>query len=178
MIVLALAFLLIIFSLLSLFLWILKLIFKKKIFRTLNISLWLLFISLPVIFIIISVFTTKKEIDKDDIYGEYIINRNKCPGKQADWQYNHYRFKITEDNKIYFYITQKEKIVKTIKGTIEIKEYYTPSPRLKIIFDEPRFHIIQDSPTLYREIWTFYYVFHSDKFDNMFFTKGNWSSID
>ena len=154
------------------------LITKNNIFGKIAGSLWLGLFSLIGLFFILSIFKTKKEIEKDDIYGDYIINRNKCPGKQANWQYNHYKFKITQDNKIYFYITDKEKIIKTIEGTVEIKDYYTPSPRLKINFDEPRFHIIQDNPTLYREIWTFYYVFHSDKFDNMFFTKGNWSSID
>ena len=162
-------------TLLLLIIWLFS---KKKIFGKIAAYIWLTFLGLIALMCIVSIFKTKKEIEKDDIYGDYIINRNKCPGKQANWQYNHYRFKITEDNKIFFYITDKEKIIKTIKGTVEIKDYYTPSPRLKINFDEPRFHIIQDNPTLYREIWTFYYVFHSEKFDNMFFTKGNWSSID
>ena len=151
---------------------------KKKIFIKIMAFIWLGFLGLLLLLSIVSIFTTKKEITKDDIYGEYIIDRNKCSGKQADWQYNHYRFKITEDNKIYFYITENEKVIKTITGTVEIKEYYRPSPRLKIDFDEPRFHILKENPTLYREIWTFYYVFYSDKFDNMFFTKGKWKSID
>jgi hypothetical protein len=154
------------------------LITRKSIFGKIAGALWLGLISLIGLFCILSVFTSKKEIDKDDIYGEYIIDRNKCAGKQADWQYNHYRFEIREDNKIFFYITENERIIKTIEGTVEIKEYYTPSPRLKINFDDPRFHVVQDNPTLYREIWSFYYVFYSDKFDNMFFTKGTWSSID
>ncbi len=177
MLLFAIAFLFIIFSIISLILFILKLIFKKRIFRTLNIGLWIFFFLLPFIIMINDFFYQKTEIEKDDIYGEYIINRNKCPGKQADWQYNHYRFKITEDNKIYFYITEKENIVKTIQGTIDIKKSYGPSPILKIYFNEPRFHIIKENPTLYREIWTFYYVFNSDKFGNMFFTKGKWKSI-
>lgn len=154
------------------------LITRKNIFGKIAGTLWLGLISLIILLYIVSIFTSKKEINKNDIYGEYVIDRNKCAGKQADWQYNHYRFKITEDNKIFFYVTENERIIKTIEGTVEIKEYYTPSPRLKINFDEPRFHIIQYNPTLYREIWSFYYVFYSDKFDNMFFTKGTWKSID
>lgn len=162
-------------TLLLLLIWLFT---KKKIFIKITGFIWLGFLGLILLMCMVSIFTTKKEITKDDIYGEYIIDRNKCSGKQADWQYNHYRFKITEDNKIYFYITENEKVIKTITGTVEIKEYYTPSPRLKINFDEPRFHILKENPTLYREIWTFYYVFYSDKFGNMFFTKGKWKSIE
>jgi Mn2+/Fe2+ NRAMP family transporter len=173
----ALGFLFIFFLLISIFLYILKLIFKKKIFVTLNIAWWILFISLPILLTISSIFTTKKEVDKDDIIGNYVINRNICSGKQADWQYNHYRFKITEDDKIFFYITEKENIIKTIEGNITYTEY-TNSPHIKIELDEPKFHILASNPTLYREIWSFYYVFESNKYGNMFFTKGNWKPID
>ncbi len=178
MIIIAFGFLFAIFTGITLVLWILKLIFKKKIFSKLILGLWIFFISIPILMLLVSIFTTKMELEKEDIYGNYIINRKKCPGEQADWQYNHYRFKITEDNKMYFYIIEKEKIIKTIKGNVEIKDYFSTSPHLKIMFDDPKFHILIENPTLYREIWTFYYVFHSDKFGNMFFTKGNWHAID
>lgn len=178
MILIAFGFLFALFICITFVLWILKLIFKKKIFNKLILGLWIFFVSIPIIILIISIFTTKMQLEKEDIYGNYVIDRSKCSGKQSDWQYNHYRFKITENNKIYFYITDKEKIIKTIEGKVEIIEYYTPSPRLKIIFNEPRFHIIKDNPTLYREIWSFYYVFYSEKYQNIFFTKGNWKSID
>lgn len=150
---------------------------KNKIFKRIAATFWIGLISLISFFYILDLFQSRMELDKNEIYGEYIINKNKCPGKQANWQYDHYRFKITKDNKIHFYITEKEKIVKTLIGTVEIIEHYTPSPLLKIKFEEP-FHIVKDSPTLYREIWTFYYVFHSEKFGNMFFTKGDWESND
>jgi hypothetical protein len=177
MILFALAFLFLIFLAISILLWVLKLIFKKKIFRTLNIGLWITFMTLPFLIMILDFFNTKTELKKDDIQGSYIINRKKCPGKQADWQYNHYRFKITEDNKIYFYITENKSIIKTIEGTVEYKEGYA-SPHLKLNFEEPKFHIIEENPTLYREIWTFYYIFESSKYGNMFFTKGNWKPIN
>ena len=172
-----LALLFIFFLIVSIILFILKLIFKKKIFNTLNISWWIFFISIPFILMILSIFTSKKEIEKEDIVGNYIIDRTKCSGKQADWQYNHYRFKITENGKIYFYITNKEQIIRTIEGNVK----YTHtgfSPHLIIELEEPKFHILAENPTLYREIWSFYYVFESSKFGNMFFTKGNWKEID
>jgi hypothetical protein len=126
---------------------------------------------------VISFLNANTKVTVGKIYGNYIIDRNKYPGKQADWQYNHYRFKITEDNKIFFYITEKENIIKTIEGKVEFTEY-GHSPHLKIELEEPKFHILQENPTLYREIWSFYYVFESDKYKNVFFTKGNWKSID
>jgi hypothetical protein len=173
----SLAFLFIFFLIISFILFILKLIFKKNIFNTLNKVWWLLFFSLPIIFYIISFFTSKKEIEINDINGNYIIDREKYAGKQADWQYNHYRFKITKDNKIFFYITENENIIKTIEGNITYTGY-TNSPHIKIELDEPKFHILASNPTLYREIWSFYYVFESNKYGNMFFTKGNWKPID
>jgi hypothetical protein len=127
--------------------------------------------------IALNFFNSKTEVSISDIYGEYIIDREKCAGKQADWQYNHYRFKITEDNKIFFYITEKENIVKTIEGKVAFYED-SASPHLKIDLEEPKFHILKENPTLYREIWSFYYVFESDKYKNVFFTKGNWKTID
>ena len=173
----ALAFLFIFFLIISIFLFILKLIFKRKIFTTLNIAWWLFFVSIPFILMIISFFTSKTDIEKDDIVGNYVINRNKCSGKQADWQYNNYRFKITQDDKIYFYITNKEQIIKTVKGNVTYT-HTSFSPHIKIEVEEPRFHILAENPTLYREIWSFYYVFESSKFGNMFFIKGDWEEID
>ena len=126
-----LVFLFVFFLIISIILFILKLIFKKKIFNLLNIAWWIFFISIPFLLTIISFFTSKKEVEKEDIYGEYVIDREKYAGKQADWQYNHYRFKITDDNKIIFYITEKENIVKTIEGKVEFTEY-SHSPHIKI----------------------------------------------
>ena len=178
MILIALGILFVLFLIISIILFLLNLIFKNKIFRDLNIGLWLLFISIPVILLIESFLNSKTNVEKEDIYGNYIINRNKCKGKQADWQYNHYRFKITNDNKIYFYVTDKERIVKSFTGKIEINSYSNPSTLFKINFEEPIFHILQENPTLYRETWTYYYVLHSQKYGNMFFTKGNWENIN
>ena len=177
MILIAFGILFVLFIGITIVLLILSLIFKKKIFGKIILGLWLFFISIPILYTIESIFTTRKEIEKNDIYGSYVINRNKCEGKQADWQYNHFRFKITEDNKIFFYITEKENIIKTIEGTVEFNHGNT-SPQIKLNFEAPKFHVLLENPTLYREIWSFYYVFESNKYGNMFFTKGNWKSID
>ncbi len=109
----------------------------------------------------------------DDIRGAYIIDRDQFPGKQADWQYNHFRFEITDDDRFVFYETDKEKIIHTYRGHIEYNETYK-TPRIKLLFNNERHHIIADNPTLYRNTWSFYYVFHSEKFGNVFFKKGEW----
>lgn len=124
-----------------------------------------------------SAFWTKKELEKDDIYGEYVIDRTKFSGKQADWQYEHFRFEITKDNDFIFYQTDNDRIIRTYKGKIEFLEAYN-KPRIVLHMDKLRHHIIEDKPTLYRQVWTFYYVFNSPKFGNVFFTKGQWKPLD
>ncbi|QRR00195.1 hypothetical protein [Dyadobacter sandarakinus] len=41
----------------------------------------------------------------------------------------------------------------------------------------PTHHILMDNPTTYRETWSFYLVFDSPKFGNVFFTKGDWEPL-
>lgn len=114
-------------------------------------------------------------MSKEDYYGEYIIDRSYFPGHQADWQYNHYRFTISKEDEILFYITNGPIVIETLKGKIQC----TPpnrykSARIIIEMDEPRMHILESNPTTYRGIWDFVLVFHSNKFHNMYFKKGKW----
>jgi energy-coupling factor transporter transmembrane protein EcfT len=150
---------------------------KNKLIKKIAYISWIILFSLIAFLCVLKLFTTKMKLNENEIYGEYVINKNKCAGKQADWQYNHYRFEIKKDNKIYFHITEKERILKTIIRNIKFNNGHS-SPLLDIDLKNNDFHIINKNPTLYREIWTFYYVFHSEKYENMFFTKGNWKSIE
>jgi hypothetical protein len=127
-----------------------------------------------------SPFWTKKKLEKDDIYGEYVIDRTKFSGKQADWQYEHFRFEITKDNDFIFYQTDNDEIIRSYKGKVEFLDNYYNEPRIVLHMNSKghRHHIIEDKPTLYRQVWTFYYVFNSPKFGNVFFTKGQWKPID
>ena len=125
---------------------------------------------------ILRLFTFKKEVTQGDIYGTYVIDRTKFPGKQADWQYNHYRFEITRQNEFLFRLTDKEKVIRTFRGKAVFSPYYK-IPRIVLQVDSPSYHIINETPTLYRTVWSFYYVFYSPKFGNVFFTKGKWKPI-
>lgn len=117
-----------------------------------------------------------KELDKDDYYGKYIIDRSFFKGKQADWQYEHYRFEIKENDSVYFYCTDKYNIKKTFKGHISTVKPYN-SERLILTMNEPSHHVVKENPSTYRGIWDFYMVLHSEKFGNMFFRKGDWEPL-
>ena len=119
--------------------------------------------------------TSKTILKKENYYGEYVINRDFFKGKQSDWQYNHFRFEITDKDSIFFYVTDKEKVLKTYRGTI--KTTTTNSARLIIEMEQPTHHILKSDPTTYRSNWNFHLVFKSDKFYNVSFKKGKWKPI-
>lgn len=149
---------------------------RKLIFGKILGYFWLGLLGLFCFGTIIKFLTDKKELDKEDYYGEYIINRDYFSGRQADWQYNNFRFEIKNNDSIYFYLTDKEKILKKICGTITTTKSYS-SERLIINMEQPRHHIMLSNPTIYRSAWSFYLVFYSPKFNNVYFKKGQWKPL-
>ncbi len=163
----------ILFPLLAL-LFILWLINPKKIFiKTIGWILIAVF-SLIVVSGITRILTAKKVLSKDDYYGTYVIDRDIIPGKQADWQYNHFRFEIRDNDSIYFYVTDKDRILQTYKGKIRTVKPYE-SDRLAVHMPLRSHHVLRTNPTIYRSAWGFTLVFNSPKFGNMFFTKGDYT---
>lgn len=151
---------------------------KKSIFFEITGVVWL-FILVLILFVgIVNLLTPSNDLEKEDYYGEYIIDRNYFSGKQADWQYNHFRLKITEKDSIFLFITEKEKILKTYKGSITTVKPYN-SERLVLQMEKPTHHIIETNPTTYRQgAGKFYLVFNSSKFHNMYFRKGKWKKLN
>ncbi|MFN3195683.1 MAG: hypothetical protein ACE364_07045 [Chlorobiota bacterium] len=139
--------------------------------------IWLGILGIALLFGIVQWLTSKTELSKKDYYGEYVINRDYFVGEQTDWQYNHFRFEITDEDSIFFYVTDKEKILKTYRGTIITTTSYS-SARLIIAMEQPTHHILSSNPTTYRSSWDFYLVFESSKFYNVFFEKGKWKPIE
>lgn len=139
--------------------------------------LWLSILSFISAVVLIVFLTSKKELEKSDYHGEYIVNRDYFPGKQANWQYNSFRFVIKENDSIYFFVTDKKQILKTYKGTITTTKPYA-SERLVLNMEQPTHHILNSNPTTYRNAWDFYLVFNSPKFNNVFFKKGEWKALD
>ena len=116
-----------------------------------------------------------ERVSVSDIAGEYIIDRTKCAGRQADWQYDHYRFEITKSNEILFHITDHEKITKTYHGKVSFEGEV--NPLMEIHPDSPTYHIIDLNPIMHRRAFSFYYVFRSPLYKNVFFKKGHWKKV-
>jgi len=150
---------------------------KNDIFGKITGYFWLGLIVLFILGTILRLLTDKKELDKKDYYGKYIINRDYFPGKQADWQYDNFRFEIKNNDSIYFHVTDKKQILKTYRGTITTTKPYD-SERLIINMQKPTHHIMSSNPTTYRSAWSFYLVLHSTEFNNMYFKKGKWEPIE
>ncbi len=155
------------------------LISRKKIIAKTIGFIWLAILGLVILVSTLNWFSSKTELDKEDYYGEYVIDRDYFKGRQTDWQYNHFRFKITKKDSIFFYLTDKAKILKTYRGTIKTtnpRNYC--SARLIIEMEHPTHHILTSNTTTYRSAWDFYLVFKSPKFYNVFFEKGKWKRIN
>ena len=76
-------------------LWIIS---RKAIFGKILGLIWSAILALLALAIILQLFTTKMKVKKQNIYGSYVIDKNKFPGEQANWQYENLKFKITKDN--------------------------------------------------------------------------------
>lgn len=141
------------------------------------VLLWIVVLGLILFSVIFQWLNAKTILDKQDYYGTYVIKRDFFKGDQTDWQYDHFRFEITENDSIFFYVTNKEKTLKTYKGSIATVAPHG-SARLIINMEQPTHHIMESNPTTYRNSWNFYLVFKSPKFYNLFFEKGQWQSKD
>jgi len=82
------------------------LVFQKPIIGKALGVIWSGVIGLVVLSLSLQWIVSKTKLDKDDYYGNYIVKRDFFRGEQADWQYNHFRFEIKEDDSIIFYETE------------------------------------------------------------------------
>ena len=149
---------------------------KNKLFKILAYGIWILLGCFFVTGFFYNLLNSKTTVSKENFYGSYIVDRNYFKGKNADWQYNHYRFEITKDNEFILYVTDRNKILKIFKRRLEFIEGYA-SPHLKVINDNRNF-ILESEPTLYKNSRSFYLVFKSQSYSNMFFKKGIWKPIN
>ena len=133
-------------------------------------SVWIVAIVVGATSLIREHYQTPLRLTKQEIIGNYRIDKRFYPGKNTDWQYDHYRFTITPTDSIYFYLTNKNTILKTFKGKLK---YSSGPPDLWSIQSDTTYHVIKYRPLLHRGNRKFYYVFHSDIYGNMFFRKEN-----
>ena len=150
-------------------------ILKKELYGKILLYSWICILVFLIAAVIIPLVTSKMRLKKEDFYGNYIIDRTKFSGKQADWQYDNFRFEIKSNDSIYFSVGNTDKGIQTFTGVISTLKPYR-SERLVINMQQPTHHILATNPTIYRTSWSFYLVFNSSKFGNVFFTKGKWKS--
>ena len=136
-----------------------------------NNKLWLIPPSivgiLAIAFLIIPDLSKPIRLMKEDVIGKYQIDTNFYPGKNARWQFDHYSFEITKQDSFLFSIKgARTKIV--LRNTIIFND---PPPFIFRLQQTSPFHILKEPPTLVRKHSWFYYIFHSEKFGNMFFRK-------
>ena len=143
---------------------------KNKIALKILGAIWSLTILVIITAVISDHFRTPMRLTKSDIIGVYSIDTNLVKGTNARWQYDHYRFKITKTDSIFFYLTSKDIISKTVKGKVR---YSSGQPNLWTIQCDTSYHVTKHPPTLFRGHSKFYYVFKSDLYGNMFFRKQN-----
>ncbi|MBO9203226.1 MULTISPECIES: hypothetical protein [Niastella] len=150
---------------------------RKKIFGKAVGLIGIGILGLALFLTVVQWLSVKTDLKKKDYYGQYIVNRAYFPGKQSNWQYEKFRFEIKNNDSIYFYVTDKEKILKTYRGSITTTNSYS-SERLELKMEQPTHHIMTSNPTTYRSTWSFYLVFYSPKFNNVYFKKGQWKPLD
>jgi hypothetical protein len=110
------------------------------------------------------------KLAKQKIVGEYRIDTFFYPGKNARWQYSHFKFSITNDDSIYFTVLDdKQKTLKAFHHKISYNTRF--NSLLWSINTASTHHVIKNLPTLYRSHKKFYYVFESPKYGNMFFRR-------
>ena len=66
-------------------------------------AIWLFSIFIFIVVIISGNFSSPIRLTKEKIIGEYRIETKLFPGKNASWQYDHFRFIITKEDSILFF---------------------------------------------------------------------------
>jgi hypothetical protein len=141
---------------------------KKKIFIKVPIYFISSLVILATINWIINSYKEKTTLKHKDYFGYYQIDTSFYPGKQAKWQFENLKLKLTVNNQLIL-------MDKTFKNKIIKGKFITVTPynsaRLVIISTNQPHHLLKENPTTYRSNSSFYLVFHSDKFNNVFFRK-------
>lgn len=153
---------------------------KKKIYLWLLVILWGL---VGIIYLYSRRGSSPEEklvnipIEKKHYYGSYVIAREFFSGEQVDWQYDHFRFEIKDNDSIYFHLTNGAKINKTYRGGISTIKLDS-NENLILHMDTPTHHILKTNPRLYLKDNELFLVFKSKKYHHVYFKKGEWKEIE
>ncbi len=142
---------------------------KRKYLATLG-AIWFFAIGGYSILLIIAHFNKPIQLKQQDIYGDYRIDTNFYPGANARWQYNRYRFAITNKDSLLLHAYD---IYGRQQSTYGYKIRHSSSHFGTWSADSAKHHLLYHSPTLYRSHSSYYYVLKSTRYGNMFFRKVN-----
>ena len=150
--------------------WIYQYITKKEHFP-LFVLLWIwgVCIFLVTIAYFINPLFKPMEVNQNDNFGTYEVIDNIYDVNQSKWQHDNYEIAINKDYYLRIY-----KLMPNRKILDSVRFEFTGSSnnRIKLFTNPNHYHIIADSPALYRKNFNnFYYVFKSRKFGNVFFRK-------
>ena len=142
---------------------------KRRYLATLG-TIWFFAIGGYSILLIIAHFNKPIQLKQEDICGDYRIDTNFYPGANARWQYNKYRFTITNKDSLLLHaydIYGRQQSTYGYKIRHSNRHFGTWSA------DSAKHHLLYHSPILYRSHSSYYYVLKSTRYGNMFFRKVN-----
>lgn len=122
--------------------------------------------------VVLSTILSPMDVERDDVIGTYRVDPLMFAGPQADWQHDHFRLTITEEDTLILeskddrgrWNVFKRPIVQVEGANSYLWKFPTEG-------DSTVHHILVNTPTLHRQQWDFYYAFRSPRFGNVFFRK-------
>jgi len=103
--------------------------------------------------------------EREEIIGQYEIDRSRYAGKQADWQHVTYALQISQNSAVV-----RDARTNT-KWEYPIIWYHQPDYRWTFRDEGKRHHMLAEGPDLYRERSGYHYVFKSPLYGDVFFRK-------
>ncbi|MFM6983381.1 MAG: hypothetical protein ACKOXF_04550 [Chitinophagaceae bacterium] len=110
------------------------------------------------------------KLSRSDFYGDYVIDRDYFPGPDAQWQYEHYKFTIRQDDSLFFYVMSGDSVKSVFKGKMNVSNAYA-SARITFDMQEPIHHVFTEQPLIVRNRWDFNIVLYSPFYNHMYFEK-------
>jgi hypothetical protein len=125
--------------------------------------------SMLVITILVNNYNKPMKVEAKHIYGTYRVDIDKFDRLQATWQHEHFELTISTDNYLRLYqLKPQKRMLDEVR--FEILDYAN-AKRIKLRTTRDSHHILRTQPTLFREPRSFFYVFESEYYGNMFFRK-------
>jgi len=124
-----------------------------------------------IVLVLINQVLGPMKVSRGDVIGTYRVDRQQYPGPQAEWQYEHFVLEITENDSVVLRSKDINGDWHRFSRPIIPQQYTNYRWRFPSEAVSTAHHILANTPAMYRQRWSFYYVFRSPRFGNMFFRK-------